>query len=61
MYFRQLDGEETFEYKGNIWLYVYDIELDYNTYIHVTCDAPCDENGYCMLCGASSPLTAIYY
>jgi hypothetical protein len=37
------------------WEYVHDTDDGRNKYLHRECDAVCDVNGHCIMCGASSP------
>lgn len=56
MYYRELKGEKLLEYDNQKWLYVHDISEGKNTYLHLNCDAPVDNKGYCIMCGKASPL-----
>ena len=37
------------------WEYVMDTDDKRHKYLHMDCDAVCDENGYCVMCGAAGP------
>lgn len=38
------------------WEYVYDTETKQHSYLHLTCDVLSDKEGFCMMCGAASPI-----
>jgi hypothetical protein len=37
------------------WEYVYDTDDGHHKYLHLNCDAICDREGHCVMCGAPSP------
>jgi hypothetical protein len=41
---------------GTRWEYVFDAEDGHHKYLHRACDAVCDREGYCIMCGAPSPI-----
>jgi len=37
------------------WLWVVDLDDGWEGYVHIDCEALCDVDGCCLLCGAPSP------
>ena len=40
---------------GGRWEYVHDPEDGHNKYLHRACDAVCDRDGRCIMCGQAAP------
>ena len=40
---------------GGQWEYCHDTDDGHNKYLHRSCDAVCDPDGYCVMCGAPCP------
>ena len=40
---------------GGRWEYVHDQDDGHNKYLHRSCDAICDRDGRCIMCGRAAP------